>query len=124
MSNWLHAASTLHQDSEPSSSSESTTRLSKVIAGALAGCLGRQTLERRRKAGSHLVQILVTFSDGFRGMMPENDGAHEYLNAFLLSTCFRRCFRGLTSTHSCHGALTGLSTVGFFLWQEFSHEAD
>ena len=39
MSNWLHAASTLHQDSEPSSSSESTTRLSKVIAGALAGCL-------------------------------------------------------------------------------------
>ena len=33
-----------------------------------------------------------------------NDGAHEYLNALLLSTCFRRCLCGSTLTHSFRGA--------------------
>ena len=44
------------------------------------------------------------FRGCFRGKLPVNHGAHEYLNALLLSTCFRRCFRGLTLTHSFRGA--------------------
>ena len=40
------------------------------------------------------------FRGCFRGKLPVNHGAHEYLNALLLSTCFR----GLTLTHSFRGA--------------------
>jgi len=37
-------------------------------------------------------------------------GAHEYLNVLLLSTCFRRCFRGSTLTHSFGRAAIGKQT--------------
>ena len=39
------------------------------------------------------------FRGCFRGKLPINNGAHEYSNALLLSTCFRLCFRGSTLTH-------------------------
>ena len=39
------------------------------------------------------------FRGCFRGKLPINNGAHEYSNALLLSTCFCLCFRGSTLTH-------------------------
>ena len=87
--------------------------------------LSAQTIERRRKPANNFVFILIkifaavftvfspaqlwfsrrhlfcdTFRGCFRGKMLVNDVAHEYLHAFLLCTCFRRCFCGSTYTHS------------------------
>ena len=55
-----------------------------------------------------------------RGKLPVNDGAHEYLNAFLhvstiISACFRRCFRGSNLTHSFRRVFARLSRVEVLL---------
>lgn len=65
-------------------------------------------------------QLFRKIFRGLRGKLSLNDVTHDYLNAFLLSICFRRCFHGSTLAHSFRGAF---ARAGFAFAEGSPHES-